>query len=155
MKNKSESKSESRIGGVLSRIINIRSWSDWDRMKSFTLYLFNGIKKFMVPQKNVESESFEAAKKRLNLTDTDILRRQAGLLRVCWLMLLFAFGLLCYSMYHFFYLNLLGGFLSLIVMCIALILAFRYHFWYFQMKERKLGCSFREWYQQGLRGNKP
>ena len=37
---------------------------------------------------------------------------------------------------------------------IALVLAFRYHFWYFQMKQHKLGCTFNEWYRQGLLGEK-
>jgi intracellular multiplication protein IcmV len=43
---------------------------------------------------------------------------------------------------------------SLVVTLIALILAYRYHFWYFQMKQRKLGCTFSEWYKQGLFGEK-
>ena len=83
--------SGSRIGRVLSRIINLRSWFDWDRIRSFTLYIINGFKKFFVPQKVEKGESFEAAKKRLKLNDSDILARQIGLLRLSILMVALPF----------------------------------------------------------------
>lgn len=146
--------SGSRIGRLLTQIFNFRAWFDWDRLKSFTLYLLQGIKKLFVPQRPTESESFEAAQKRLNLTEQDLLKRQKGLLRVSIFMLLFAIFFFGYAIYHFIYLQLLGGILSLVVMTIALVLAFRYHFWYFQIKKRKLGCSIHEWFRQGLMGDK-
>jgi intracellular multiplication protein IcmV len=151
MKNK---KSDSRIIRVLSSLINVRAWFDWERLKSFTRYLVNGVKKFFVPQKTTDTETFEAAKKRLNLTDKDLLARQKGLLRVSLLMAFFAILLFIYSMYHFYYFNIKGGVLSLVVMLIAGVLAFRYNFWYFQIKERKLGCSIREWYKKSFTGDK-
>lgn len=149
-----KNKSKSRIGRVLSKIFNIRSWFDWDRMKTLTLFLWNGIKKFFVPQQATESESFAAAKKRLNLTDAELLIKQKGLLRISILMLIFAFLFFDYAIYHIYYHNFLGGILSLVVMSIALALAFRYHFWYFQIKERKLGCSIHEWYKRSIKGDK-
>lgn len=148
-----KNKSGSRIGRVLSHIINLRSWFDWDRMKSLTLFLWYGAKKFFVPQQGTEKESFEAAKKRLHLTDADLLVRQKGLLRVSILMVVFAFLFLLYALYHFYCHSIKGGILSLVVMLVALTLAFRYHFWYFQIKERKLGCSIHEWYKN-LMGDK-
>ena len=148
-----KNKSGSRIGRVLSRIINLRSWFDWDRMKSLTLFLWNGAKKFFVPQQGPESESVEAAKKRLHLTDAGLLVQQKGLLRVSMLMVFFAFLLFLYAIYQFYCHSIKGGILSLVVMLIAVALAFRYNFWYFQIKERKLGCSIHEWYRN-LMGDK-
>lgn len=149
-----KNKSGSRIGRVLSRIINVRSWVDWDRMKVFTRYLINGLKKFFVPQKREEGESFEAAKKRLKLKESDIAARQTGLLRLSILMIAVAFLLLAYSIYLFAIGGYRGGVVGFVVMLIALVLAFRYHFWYFQIKERKLGCTIQEWFKQGLMGEK-
>ncbi len=146
--------SGSRIGRVLSSIINLRSWFDWDRIKSFTLYLLSGFKKFFVPQKVKKGESFEAAKKRLKLNDSDIIARQIGLLRLSILMVVVAFLVFAYSIYLFATGGPRGGVVGLVVMLIALVLAFRYHFWYFQIKERKLGCTFQEWFKQGLKGDK-
>ena len=147
-------KSGSRIGRVLSQIFKISLWFDWPRFKSMSLFLWNGIKKFFVPQETTDTESFAAAKKRLNLTDAMLLTRKKGLLRMSILMTFFAFLFFVYAIYHFYFLNIKGGILSLVVMSIALILGFRYHFWYFQIKEQKLGCSIHEWFKQGLMGDK-
>jgi intracellular multiplication protein IcmV len=149
-----KNKSSSRIGRFLKTIINIRAWFDWDRMRSFTYYLIDGIKKFFTPQEAEKKESFEEAKKRLRLSDKALLAKEKGLLRVSILMVCFGIGFFIYSMYHFYYFQILGGILSLVVMSIALTLAFRYHFWYFQIKERKLGCSVDEWFRQTFRSGK-
>ena len=150
MKNKSNSK----IATTIARIFNFSRWFDWERTKSSTLYLTDGIKKFLIPQKHTATESFKAAQKRLELTDSDIIKRQEGLLRLCILMLLFSFSMFFYTIYLLYYFQIKAFIVSFVVMMLGLTLAFRYHFWYFQMKTRKLGCSFKEWYQQALRGRK-
>lgn len=147
-------RSGSRTKNVLMRIFNVKTWGDWDRMKSFTLYLTRGFKKFFIPQKNEVSESFEAAKIRLNLSDKDLMAREKGLFRLSLLMVGAAILLFIYAIYHLFTGNYLAFILSLVVMAIALVLAFRYHFWYFQIKSRKLGCTINEWFRQGIMGDK-
>jgi len=147
-----KNQSGSRTVNVITRIFNVKQWADWDRTKASTLYLANGIKKYLVPQRAKATESFATAVKRLNLSDTELLKRQHGLLRSCLIMLVFAFFMFFYSMYLLYTLKIKAFCLSFVVMMLALTFAFRYHFWYFQMKKRKLGCSFKEWYEQGLRG---
>lgn len=147
-------KSGSRIGRVFSRIINIRRWFDWDRTKSFTIALKNGIKLFFVPQKGIKPESFQTAVTKLHLSDEELLIKQSALFRLCILMLIIALIILGYSGYQLFYGSLKAFCVSLVVSCIALTLAFRYHFWYFQIKHRKLGCTVNEWYRQGILGEK-
>ena len=146
--------SESRTKRVFNRIFNVRTWADWDRMKSFTLYLTRGIKNLFVPQEKELEESFAAAQARLNLSDADMQVRQKSLYRLSLLMVVMAFLLFGYAIYHLVLANFLACILSLVVMTIALVLAFRYHFWYFQIKQRKLGCSLHEWFRQGLMGDK-
>ena len=147
-------KSGSRIGRLIGQIFNVRLWFDWDRMKSYSQYIATGARGVFVPQQSTKSESFEAAKKRLNLTDEDLLIRQKGLLRVSILMVICAAFVFAYSIYHLYYYSIKGGLVSLVVMFLALTLAFRYHFWYFQIKERKLGCSINEWFKQCIMGDK-
>jgi intracellular multiplication protein IcmV len=147
-------KSGTRIGRMFASIINIRAWSDWDRMKAFTLYLTNGFKRLFVPQQNSGGESFDEAKNRLKLSDAELLIKQNALLRLSIVMVAFAFMVLVYMGYQFVYGSIKAGIISLVVTLIALILAFRYHFWYFQIKHRKLGCTFKEWYKYGLLGEK-
>ncbi|KTC87411.1 MULTISPECIES: type IVB secretion system protein IcmV [Legionella] len=144
----------SRIVNVFARIFNVRSWIDFDRTKSFTLYLVNGFKKMFVPQKNDSGETFEEAVSRLNLSETELQDRKSALYRLSLLMSAAAILIFGYAIYHVFYGSYRAVIISLVVMLIALALAFRYHFWYFQIKERKLGCTMLEWYRKGLLGDK-
>lgn len=147
-------KSGSRIVRVLTKIINIRVWCDWDRMKAFTLYLAGGIKGLFIPQKIQDGESFNAAMAELKLSNEDLLIKQKALLRLSILMSAIAVMMLFYMGYQLFYGSFRAAVVSVVVMCIALVLAFRYHFWQFQIKKRKLGCTIHEWYKQGLLGEK-
>ncbi|WP_298624139.1 type IVB secretion system protein IcmV [uncultured Legionella sp.] len=150
-------KSGTRIGRVFKGIFNIRAWSDWDRLKAFTLYLKNGFKRLFVPQKITDAksvESFDDVKSRLKLSDAELLIKQNALLRLSIFMLVFAAMVVVYVGYQFVYGSFRAGLLSLVVTLIALVLAFRYHFWYYQIKHRKLGCTIKEWYRHGLLGEK-
>ena len=149
-----KNKSISRIGRVFNRLINIRSWSDWDRVQSNTLFLLNQAKSYVVPEKGQVTETFEQAKKRLQLTDADLLSRQKGFLFVCHIMLVWAAFFLIYALYHFFTAGIIGGLLSLVAMSLSLTFAFRYHFWAFQIKQRQLGCTIYQWFKMGLLGEK-
>lgn len=69
------------------------------------------------------------------------------------LFFLFAAILLLGIFYFFFALfhHLLLG--ALLIFCFCLFIAslcFRYHFWWFQIRKRKLGCSFEEWKDETL-----
>lgn len=155
-------KSNHRILGILSRILNVRTWSDWDRMKSFTLFVGSVYSSLFIfnTKKNSDNEhlalteSFNAAQEKLKLTDADLLARQKALLRLSIFMPVLALFIFFYSVYHLYCGGYLAGLLSLVVMMISLTLAFRYHFWYYQIKSRQLGCSLREWFRNGLLGKK-
>lgn len=146
--------SESRIAAVLKNIFNIRWWIDYDRLKSYTVYLSDGIKKVFIPRQAQQAESFEKAVKEFNLTEKELAARQKGLYRLSLIMSALALFMLVYAGYHVFYGSLRATIISIVVMLIALVMAFRYHFWYFQIKQRQLGCSFRQWYREGLLGEK-
>ena len=147
-------KSGSRIGRVFSRIINVRRWFDWERTKSYAIALKNGIKFFIVPRKATKTETFEQATEKLHLNDEELSLKQKALLRLSLLMLILAIIIFIYSVLHLYWGSFRAFFVSLAVTCIALSLAFRYHFWYFQIKHRKLGCTVEEWYRQGILGEK-
>lgn len=147
-------KSGSRIIRVLSRIFNFRYWLDWDRIKSFTLALGNGIKSLFLPEQAAKDESFKEAATKLKLTDADLTIKQNALWRLSIIMVAAAALILMYTGYQLFYGTYKAAIVSFVVMLIALVLAFRYHFWSFQIRERKLGCTVKEWYRQGLLGEK-
>lgn len=147
-------RSDSRIIKLLSSILNVRAWFDWDRVKSFTLYLVNGFKRLFIPQENNRVESFDEAASKLDLNDAALLTKQNALFRLSMVMLVVAGLILGYAGYQLFYGSFKAALVSVVVTLIALSLAFRYHFWYYQIKHRKLGCTFDEWFKQGLLGEK-
>ncbi|HBD9373371.1 TPA: type IVB secretion system protein IcmV [Legionella pneumophila] len=135
-------------------MINVRKWFDWDRMRSLTLYLVNGIKRLFIPQEPTHVESFDEAARKLKLSEADLVIKQKALLRLSIIMVIAAFMIFIYTGYQFLYGSWKATIISLVVVMIALVLAFRYHFWYYQIKQRKLGCTVKEWYRQGLLGEK-
>jgi intracellular multiplication protein IcmV len=149
---KMQKKPGSRFAALFSNIFRIHEWLDVRRLQEFMRYILDLFKKLFIPQPQKPAESFESAKKRLKLTDEQLLIRQKALFRVSMLMIFLAGLLFFYGVYQILYGGILGVFLSLIVVLIALTLAFRYHFWYFQMKTKKLGCSWRTWFKEGLLG---
>ena len=146
--------SGSRVVRVFTSIFNVRLWIDWDRSKAYLLYVFFGIKKYFVPQSPSSEESFTEAKNKFELSDEMLIKQQNSLLHLSLLMLGFAFLMLIYTVYQLILGSLFSVIVSVVVMCLALTFAFRYHFWYFQVKERKLGCTLTEWFRRGLMGDK-
>ncbi len=146
--------SNSRIASLLSRVFRFQDWLDVSRIKKFTQYIIDLAKRLFVPRPQEPDETFKEASSRLKLTDEALLKRKQSLFRMSMLMVLFAGLLLFYGIYQMLYGSILGVLLTLVVISIALALAFRYHFWYFQVKEKRLGCSWKTWLNEGLLGGK-
>ena len=146
-----------RTFGVIKSVFNVRQWSDYDRLKAFTTYIGETIKTVFVPTKIVPVDttvSFENAKIENNLTDEGLNKRKNALLRLSLLMCCLGILILGYAIYQASFGTWKAAMVSMVISMIGFVLAFRYHFWYFQIKERKLGCTFKEWYQKGFLGKK-
>jgi len=52
---------------------------------------------------------------------------------------------LIYAFYHLWMGHYLPILPSIVLSCVCLAQAFRYHFWYVQLKIGKLGCTFDDW----------
>jgi intracellular multiplication protein IcmV len=91
-------------------------------------------------------ENFDEAVNRLGLTQADIKSRMREFKFLAWVLLFLFFGLVGYTGMHILEGNWFAVLPSLVISCIALVLSFRYHFWYYQVKNGKLGCTFKEWW---------
>lgn len=149
-----KNKSGSKTKAFFNRVLKIRQWSDWDRVKNGGQFIQTGIKKVFVASPSKPTETFEEATKRLNLNQEALATRAHALFRLSILMLILSVSLLIYAVYHVFYGTWHAALLTVSLASIAAVFSFRYHFWYFQIKSQKLGCSISEWYHQGLKGDK-
>ena len=142
---------KSNIKRFIKRICNARAWSDWDRIKAGRDYVTNDAKSYFTIDTSQNHESFNTARAKMKLTDQDLVARGTALFRLSLIMLSIALCLFGYAIYHFVYGTIHAGIFSCALAMLALAMAFRYHFWSFQIKSQKLGCSFKEWFNQGIR----
>ncbi|OGV27748.1 MAG: hypothetical protein A3F18_00745 [Legionellales bacterium RIFCSPHIGHO2_12_FULL_37_14] len=151
------SKSFKHSRGIVGFFFRFSEWLDVERNTSMMQFIAEKARNFFnyVP-KNTKKQHQEFAKAQnefgLSIKEID---QQAKRLRV-WsiILLLFAIVIGAIGVYEFTQGLYLASVVTIIMMGISLIMAFRYHFLGFEMRQRKLGCSFKEWFTQGLMGRK-
>lgn len=141
--------------GIISGITNtLKSALGFGQLKTQTTNLTKMAGDIMSFQKSsTGSETFEEALERLQLSEEDIERRKAQFQRLASIYLILGALIFLYMIYLLFkkaFFPVLGcaGILLMIAS-----LYFRYSFWLFQMRERRLGCTLREWFSD-LTGKK-
>lgn len=146
------------IKKVFKRTVNIPGWIGYKQLAEDTKNIVETIKNtFTVASPNLEAqqETFDDALQRLKLTPKDVQQRIKFLTFFSIFWMVIALGVLGYGIY----LADTGTWYSFVA-CIAITLvclvqAFRYNFWLFQIKQRRLGCTFRDWLNGSITGEKP
>ena len=137
----------SRTLRIIHKIFNVRGWSDFDRIKEFLYVILHSLNVLFVPKKTKKSQDkFDAAVVNLQLTEEDLAIKQRALLHWSILMLLIFLCIFCYSIYQIIVKHYLAFMISCSLSSIALGFAFRYNFWSYQISQRRLGCSFKDWF---------
>ncbi len=131
---------------------DVRAWSSYDLMRDTTLYLLRGASRLFIPRKGGEVKSLDSVMKELSLSEEQIESKKKSFFRLALLMGLVSFLTFLYTMFQLMYAHYHAVLLSSVVCLLSLALTFRYHFWYFQLQQRKLGCTFKEWVRVGLLG---
>lgn len=127
---------------------NPRAWLGYDYLKFQTLFLSSYIKAVFAKPIPAIEETFEEAMQRLNLTESDIQTTMQNFFIYSIVFLSLGIATLLFSFYLLISDSaILGWILGMAITSLLLTQAFRYHFWYFQMKFRKLGCTYAEWWQ--------
>ena len=103
-------------------------------------------------RKPVQAETFDAAKVRLQLTDADLQERMK-MLRMH--IAIFSFSAMV-ALGYAIYLGITGEqyisvFITMLVSIILICYAFKSHFWLFQIKHKKLGCTIEEWLNSSIK----
>lgn len=101
------------------------------------------------PTKNTRNETFNDAKKRLNVNDMELFQVYKNYFYSFYIS--FAFSIICFALlmkYLFMDNNIMGGIATLSILCICLANSFRFSFRAFQIKHQKL-CTVKEWFDRG------
>jgi intracellular multiplication protein IcmV len=126
---------------------NVKSWSSWNAIKDnakTVKYFANDLKALDKPKPTVKI-TFDEAMKKYGLTENDLSKRMKSHLLVaafCGALGAFAF---IWALYLFAKLMFLSGLVGVSLSFLMLAYGFREHFNYFQIKQRRLDCTFNEW----------
>lgn len=135
-------------GRVLKPLVNVPAWMGL-RQISETGQVIGQITRniFTMPEKNGYVESFEEAVNRMGLTETDIERKTKVFLIGSLMYASAAVAMLVYSFYLIKSGHLGGAWMCFCLTALLGSLTFRESFSFFQIKSRRLGCSFFDWYK--------
>lgn len=134
------------IKKVVKPFVDVPKWVGYEQLKGVTGWVKGLFKRTFVIRKQNYNETFEQAMVRLKLTEQDLAKRThefTWLVRF-WLALFFL--VILYAAYMAGIASWAGLIISISVSLLTLSQAFRYHFWLFQIRHRKLGCTLREWW---------
>ena len=136
------------VGKVAKPFVNFPHWMGWKQLSADSKGVVALAKSFfsLKKKKTIRSETFDEAKSRLKLTEENLSARQKTFLQMAIAYLVMGLLLLAYTVYVIAEGTTISGvILSLILTLSAFAMSYREHLWYFQMKQRRLGCTFKEW----------
>jgi intracellular multiplication protein IcmV len=145
-----------RMRRLIDKYVDFKTWMDIERSKSINGFFLNIIRRIFLLQKPdpKTKKTFETVMQEMQLTDKDITERLKTFKLMYLIMLLAAFLFYAYAIYEVMYGGILSMLLSGVFSFVCLALAFRYHFWHYQIKVRKLGCSLKEWFRNSFMGGR-
>lgn len=129
--------------------LNVKRWAGVDQIKQNGVIigrLFTNVFCYRT-NKNSVKESFEECMRRFNMTEEDLQKRMKASVKIVTFCLIGAILIFIYMIYLITLHQLLSGFVCLTLTFLLLAYAFREHFNLYQMKQRRLGCSVREWFK--------
>jgi intracellular multiplication protein IcmV len=130
--------------GLFRQMVNVSGWVNLQGIRNTSeniVETFKDIKSARIPP---ERETFEEAMLRLALDENAIKNRMRQCYYTAWIYFTMGLLLFIYAFYLFFTVHIFGTLVALILSTMTITLAYREAFWYFQMKVRKLGCTFFE-----------
>jgi intracellular multiplication protein IcmV len=141
------------VGRVFKPLVNFPRWMGLSQIWRQGQGIYRMIQDMRRPEQPIVRETFEEALKRLNISESDLKERMKFTYRFALIYTFFGLIFLAYTIYMIFH-GLLGSILGLLITALLFTFAYREHFWYYQMKVRRLGCSFREWLNYLVRGTR-
>lgn len=133
---------------------NPSAWINYDYVKAQNKTMWGIIKDMITLQQPAGTEeTFEQAIKRMGLTKEDVENSAANYRAYALGFAIFGVVSFCYAFYLIFvHSTVTGWMLAIGTSALFFAQAFRYDFWAFQMRRRKLGATFAEWRQSILGG---
>lgn len=126
--------------------IRPKKWVSWDFLTDNTKKNVEVVKDVFTIEKAKRKENFTQAMHRFGLTEKDLAPLRKRYLLFAYFFLTIALGIFFYGIQGLlqqYYGQFFGSLCLTLFVC---SLAFRYHFWAFQIESKKLGCTLKQWW---------
>lgn len=154
-KHKTEKKVKEKKGFFQKRRESIARGLGMSFLVDAGSFMQNIVRGFLNVPYMEQRESFEQAVRRLRLSPADLEKRRKSFLQQSILFLLFGLLIFAYAVYLFAESAWGSGVVALLMTGVFVLYAFRAHFWAFQIKYKKLGCTWKEWWENKIINEKP
>jgi len=139
------------IRRTVTYAFDFSTFMDTPRIKGWWSWILSTGKRTFTPYKpEKREETFEQAATRLGLGSDQLDEKQSNFLWMSRLFLVIAALIFGYTGYLIAEAAYIAVLIAFVLGCIAALFFVQFHFWYFQIKERRLGCSFKEWFRKGV-----
>lgn len=125
--------------------LDIPRWMGAEHLKRNARSIRSMLRGFSTVKKPELEETFEQAITRMGLNEQRLEERKAEFFRLAMIYLAAALGAFAYLLYLIFHGHYRALMLSLTLVIVLFSFFFREHFWYTQMKYRRLGMTFGQW----------
>lgn len=123
-------------------------WLNYSGLKSMNQSLFALLGAVFTKETPVREETFEEALARMQLTSEEAEVRGQQYRFYAWIFLVCGASVFLYAFYLITFHHTIAGFiLALASSLLFCAQAFRFNFWSFQIRSRRLGVSLKEWRQ--------
>jgi intracellular multiplication protein IcmV len=139
----------SKVKNASGYVVNFKvtKWAGLDQIKDSTRSVASLGRNIFIAEQANYTETFEEAMQRLNITEHELQARRKEFTLLMFIYLFVALAIFSYSIYVVaMHKNFMGFMMGFAITIYALTHVFKYHFWIYQIKHKKLGCTLREWF---------
>ena len=131
--------------------LNPSGWIDLDYLIDQNKLIFGILKALFRKPQPAQAETFEAAMTRLELSEADVSQRASSYRKIAWFFAFFTFISFTYAFFLLFrYKTILGFLLASAMTALFAVQGYKYDFWSYQLRQRRLGATFAEWKRDTL-----
>ncbi|MBB72278.1 MAG: hypothetical protein CMF50_07760 [Legionellales bacterium] len=132
--------------------VDVPSWMGYRSIKGSSQSLADSAKIIFDVSESEREESYQEALKRLGLTEAEAQAKSKALFNLFLAFAGLGLAILCYSVFLAWEGALRSFLVGTTLALVSFATAFRYHFWHFQIKSKRLGCNFKDWWYGNLGG---
>ena len=125
---------------------DFKRWMNWDKLKQDSKSLYIMSKSVLNVDEDGVNETFDEAIERFKLTEAHIKQAQKHYYNYTVMYVVTALLCVLYTFFLFFDNHFMAGIIAFLLAIFVFVKALQTHFLYFQIKNRKLGCSVKEWF---------